>query len=140
MKKYFYLIIIVLISGLVLTGCSLLSNIGQAPATEQSGVTCLTKNGLFSDVVGLWHFDESEGTTASDSSGNGIHGTLTNMSPPDCWVSGMFGNALSFDGVNDYVDCGSSSSLDFTTNVTIEAWVYPESTDLLQMIVDNRKE
>lgn len=43
MKKYFYLIIIVLISGLVLTGCSLLSNIGQAPATEQSSITYLTK-------------------------------------------------------------------------------------------------
>ena len=38
-----YLIIIVLISGLVLTGCSLLSNIGQAPANDQSEVSGLTK-------------------------------------------------------------------------------------------------
>ncbi len=43
MKKLIYLIILVLILGLVLTGCSLLSNIGQAPATEQSGITYLTK-------------------------------------------------------------------------------------------------
>jgi len=52
MKKYSYLIIIVLISGLVLTGCSLLSNISQVPATDQSGVTSLTKTVLpllFSD-------------------------------------------------------------------------------------------
>jgi len=35
MKKYYFLIIVVLILGLVLTGCSLLSDIGQAPATEQ---------------------------------------------------------------------------------------------------------
>jgi hypothetical protein len=44
MKKYSYLIIIILISSLVLAGCSLLSNIGQAPATDQSGITYLTKH------------------------------------------------------------------------------------------------
>ena len=46
MKKYIYLIVLALILGLVLTGCSLLSNIGQAPATtDQSGITYLTKGG-----------------------------------------------------------------------------------------------
>ena len=43
MKKYYFLIIVTIILGLVLTGCSLLSNIGQAPATEQSGITYLPK-------------------------------------------------------------------------------------------------
>jgi hypothetical protein len=43
MKKYYFLIIVALILGLVLTGCSLLSNIGQAPTTEQSGISYLTK-------------------------------------------------------------------------------------------------
>ena len=38
MKKYVYLIIIVLISSLVLGGCTLLSNISQVPATEQTKV------------------------------------------------------------------------------------------------------
>ena len=45
MKKYYFLIIVALILGLVLTGCSLLSNISQVPTTEQSGITYLTKNG-----------------------------------------------------------------------------------------------
>jgi len=52
MKKLSYLIVLALILGLVLTGCSLLSNISQVPATEQSGVAYLTKgivNTLFSD-------------------------------------------------------------------------------------------
>jgi len=44
MKKYSYLIIIVLISVLVLTGCSLLSNIGQAPSSQQSVISYLTKH------------------------------------------------------------------------------------------------
>ena len=43
MKKLYYLIVIVLISSLVLTGC-LLSNVGQVPANEQSGVSGIFKN------------------------------------------------------------------------------------------------
>ena len=128
MKKYSYLIIIVLISSLVLAGCSLLSNIGQAPATEQSGITYLTKGLPFSDgLVGLWHFDEGSGTTAFDSSGNNNYGTIYGAGCiPDQWG----GQALSFDGVDDYVDCGNDASLDITTAITIEAWVYPGSAGL----------
>jgi len=44
MKKYYFLIIVTLILGLVLTGCTLLSNVGQVPTTGQSGVTYLTKH------------------------------------------------------------------------------------------------
>jgi hypothetical protein len=47
MKKYYFLIIVALILGLVLTGCSLLSNISQVPATEQSGINYLTKGTPF---------------------------------------------------------------------------------------------
>jgi len=43
MKKYYFLIIVVLILGLTLTGCTLLSNISQVPATPQSGISYLTK-------------------------------------------------------------------------------------------------
>jgi len=43
MKKFYYLIIVTVILGLVLTGCSLLSNVGQVPATGQSGIAYLTK-------------------------------------------------------------------------------------------------
>ena len=33
------------------------------------------------------------------------------------------GNALVFDGLNDYVDCGNHASLNMSTEVTLEAWV-----------------
>lgn len=37
-------------------------------------------------------------------------------------------NSLSFDGVNDYVNCGNNSSLNITgTAITMEAWIYPTS-------------
>lgn len=44
MKKYYFLIIVALILGLVLAGCSLLSNVGQVPPSEQSVSNIITKN------------------------------------------------------------------------------------------------
>jgi len=43
MKKLSYLIMLTVILGLVLTGCTLLSNVGQVPTTGQSGIAYLTK-------------------------------------------------------------------------------------------------
>jgi len=37
------------------------------------------------------------------------------------------GHALHFDGSNNYAKISDNSSLDFTKNYTIEAWIYPES-------------
>jgi len=120
MKKYYFLIIVALILGLILTSCSLLSNISQVPATEQSGITYLTKGVPFFDLVGLWHFDEgSEATTVVDSSGNDNTGDIYDATPGEV---GKFGNALSFDGVNDYVEVPNSASLNPTSHITVEAW------------------
>ena len=57
------------------------------------------------DMVAHWSFDEGEGTTAYDSSGNGNDGTLENGVQ---WVDGVVGGALEFDGENDYVALPSS--------------------------------
>lgn len=75
-------------------------------------------------LVSYWPFDEDDGVTAYDAV-NGNHGTLTNMSPPVCWVSGKFGNALSFDGANDYVNCGAAVDNTIATGVSLEAWIKP---------------
>jgi len=39
------------------------------------------------------------------------------------WTAGKVGNALDFDGVNDYVDCGNTESLNITEEITVMAWV-----------------
>jgi hypothetical protein len=117
MKKLFYLLVLALILGLVLAGCSLLSNISQVPTTEQSGITYLTKS--FSNLVGQWHFYDNALDSSVNSNDGDVHGAT--------YVDGKFGRALSFDGVDDYVDCGNDASLDITTAITIEAWVYPRS-------------
>jgi len=124
MKKYYFLIIVALILGLVLTGC-LLSNVGQVPTNEQSGIAYLTKGILVpGNLVGLWHFNEGSGTTANDSSGNGNTGTLTNMDTATCWVDGKFGKALNFNGSDDYVDCGTVPQLNGVGEFTVEFWIW----------------
>lgn len=50
--------------------------------------------------AGLWMFDETSGTTANDSSGNGKHLTLTNG--PVLSAGGPLGRFCDFDGINDY--------------------------------------
>jgi len=72
-------------------------------------------------IVGLWHFDEGSGTTASDSSGNSNDGTIYGTAS---WTgSGMFDGALTFDGIDDYVEVAHDDSLDMTSAYTLEAWV-----------------
>ena len=43
------------------------------------------------------------------------------------WTPGRFGNGLSFDGLGAVVTVRDSASLDLTTAMTLEAWVYPTS-------------
>ncbi len=85
-----------------------------------------------SGLVGNWKFDEGTGTSASDSSGNNNTGALFN-SPT--WVTGKFGKALSFDGVNDYVEVGDKSTLDGFTNLSISLW-FQTNTDQIGVLVN----
>jgi len=115
MKKYYFLIIVALILGLVLTGCSLLSNISQVPATDQSGITYLTKaSPSYDDLVGLWHFDDDAFDSSTNSNDGIVHGAV--------YVDGKFGKALSFDGTNDYVEIKNDTRLNITQG-TWEAWI-----------------
>ena len=71
--------------------------------------------------VGHWSFDDGVGVTATDLSGNGNTGVLVNE---PTWTTGRLGSALSFDGVNDYVEVAHSDSLNLRTELTVSTWVY----------------
>ena len=51
-------------------------------------------------LAGYWNFDEGAGNIAHDSSGKGNNGTVIGAN----WAEGKVNGALSFDGVNDYVN------------------------------------
>ena len=73
-------------------------------------------------LAAAWDFDEEEGTTLPDRSGNANHGTLQNGIS---WSGGHTGNGLCFDGVDDYVLVPASSSLDINTQgITLSLWTW----------------
>ncbi|MCI0528195.1 MAG: fibronectin type III domain-containing protein, partial [Nitrospira sp.] len=67
----------------------------------------------------LWHFNTVSGGTASDASGNNYTGTLTGSTLS---TAGKFGNTLSFDGVDDYVDAGDISATEGSA-LTVAFWM-----------------
>src|SRR5258708_1188297 len=77
------------------------------------------------NTVGFWHFEEPAGSGAyiKDSSLAGDNGTPTSTT----FVTGKIGKARAFNGSTDYITVPDSSSLEFTTNFSLEAWVYPTS-------------
>jgi len=80
-------------------------NIESSAPPVNASLTVHFRRGVYPDgLVGYWRFDEGSGTIAYDSSGNGYHGILVN---DPVWVDGKYGKALSFDGIDDYVDCGT---------------------------------
>lgn len=72
-------------------------------------------------LKGYWSFNgpDVSGTTAFDRSGVGNNGTLTNGPTV---ALGKIGQALSFDGNNDYVSAGDVNAIDGTSTVTLSGW------------------
>ena len=75
-----------------------------------------------SDMIAHWKFDETSGTSAADSTGNGNTGTLTN-SPAWQGTAGKRGGAILLDGVNDYVTAGDINAAEGIGSITVSTWV-----------------
>ena len=74
-------------------------------------------------LITAYGMNEGSGTTLTDASGNGHTGTLVNG---PAWVTSQatYGQALSFDGVNDAVSVANPATYNFgTADFTIEMWV-----------------
>ena len=94
---------------------------GSAWVEVGSGATS-TPADITTGLVAHWKFDETAGTSAFDSSGNGNNGTLTNG--PTWNTGGVEAGAIALDGTNDYVAVANSTSLDISgTAITISLWL-----------------
>jgi hypothetical protein len=85
-------------------------------------------------LVGSWNFDDTTGSIAYDSSGNGNNGTIFGATS----VQGKFGNALSFDGVTNCVELNSV----IHAPKTVSFWIKTsDSTDIQSVVsTDNSEE
>ncbi len=70
-------------------------------------------------LVGYWNFSETGSTTAYDRSPYGNDGTLTGG---PTYAAGKFGTALRFDGTDDYITVGSSTTINMQTSMTFAGW------------------
>jgi hypothetical protein len=79
-------------------------------------------NAELAGLIGWWKFDETEGTNAADSSGNGNNGILVGNA---AWrpQGGKLGGAIELDGNGDYVKIDNEAAFDITGQITISTWV-----------------
>ena len=73
-------------------------------------------------VVAIWLLDEGAGDKVTDDSGNGHDGSFKSGEPE--WVEGVFDTALSFDGVDDWVEMDAPVIID-TVDFTMGCWANP---------------
>jgi hypothetical protein len=71
-------------------------------------------------LVAYWRFDEGNGATTADATGNGHSGTLAGPA----WTAGRYGGALSFDGVDDYVEIAHNPNVNPTGAISLSAWIF----------------
>jgi len=76
-------------------------------------------------LVGHWKLDETSGTVAADSSGNGLNGTVQGGGT---WVAGKIGGAWQADGTDDYILIPHSASLDISNAITVAFWIRASGT------------
>jgi hypothetical protein len=80
-----------------------------------------------SGLVGYWPFDGRfmnwTANQALDASVSGNSGLLNNMSTTSSPTIGKIGQALNFDGSNDFIDAGSPANLDDLGSMSVCAWI-----------------
>ena len=109
MKKRIIKFLVVMLGVFLCTNLVLSFNISSVFASKNS-------------LVGYWSFNEGNGTVVYDGSTYGNDGIVYGA----VWTNGKFGNALSFDGIDDYVEVPDDDSLDLST-MTLEAWIFLET-------------
>ena len=79
--------------------------------------------------VAAFTLEEGTGSTSADISGRGhtlVFGTATpGDNPEPDWSSGVTGNGLRFNGINDYCQIADPGDLTRTSDFTVECWARP---------------
>ena len=94
-----------------------------------AGVTA--RGDITQSLVGHWTFDQTSGTTATDSSGKGHNGTVSNQfGDAPGWTTGQIGEALTFRGPDNGADVVIVPDLPALGNTfSVSAWVWADPRD-----------
>ena len=107
----------------VANGTHTVSAIGRDSGGNEtiSATVNISVENMAAGLVLALGFDEGAGTSTSDASGSNNTASIAGAT----WTAGRFGQALSFDGINDLVSVADSTSLHLATGMTLEAWLQP---------------
>jgi hypothetical protein len=92
-------------------------------------------------LIGYYTFDENQGTTINDYSGNNKNGTINGGTP--VWTTGKYGYGLYFDGINDWIDLGNdSNTFNFEWNepFSICMWLKRDGTTGANQFIISRRD
>ncbi|MFC1769237.1 DUF2341 domain-containing protein [Nanoarchaeota archaeon] len=70
---------------------------------------------------------------------NCTFGNATAGTQPNWTTTGKHGSAVVFDGVDDFLNCTNDTSLNFTGNITIEAWINTKTIGKLRQRIVGKK-
>jgi hypothetical protein len=98
---------------------------GAVQNESLSDYSSLTNNTLMNGILGLWHFDETSGTTIHDSSGNANNGALNGGYIFNS--GGQFASAMTFNGSTGYASL-PTNLLTGKTQFTMSVWVNTTSS------------
>lgn len=103
---------------------------GDGPTSSEEDVTG-TWNNTGQNARAVYHLNESSGQTIDSTSNNN---DSTNTTGTVYNNSGQFDGARGFDGTDDQVLIPDSTSLSITSEITILAWIKPDSFSNRQQI------
>ncbi|MDD2628071.1 MAG: prepilin-type N-terminal cleavage/methylation domain-containing protein [Clostridia bacterium] len=122
------IVIIGILAGVIIVSTS--SSISKASIAKVKVFENSIQNELGANMVSRWKLDEVIGTTTTPDAWGSNTGTLgdgvtastypTSKSESEC----VTGKCMSFDGTNDYINCGNDKSLNVqNNNFSISAWI-----------------
>jgi prepilin-type N-terminal cleavage/methylation domain-containing protein len=121
------LLVVIAIIGLLATiiGVNVNSARNKANTAKSIQFSDNIYHSMGDNCVAYYDFNDTADGTLKDISGNNntgtIHGAVSTTSLT--YSGGNLGNALYFDGVDDYVTFGVAPTFNFTDNFTVTAWV-----------------
>jgi len=131
------IVIIGILAGVIMISTS--SSIDKASIAKSKVFEESVQNNLAANMVSAWDADHvTKGTTwvLNDKWGSN-NGTFYDNTSTACTTSlcpqivndEEMGNVLSFDGVNDNINCGNNSNLNIVNQITVGVWINPITSE-----------
>lgn len=112
--------------------------LSKTPVSAQTASLSANLSAYWSMDEAAWVNDCTTGTVIDDSGNNNTGKACPATTGPVSGTAGKFGNGGTFDGVNDFVNAGSGTSIDDLTvgDFTVSGWLLVNTTSGYQNVIN----